>query len=54
MVDGLTDDEIAARSRLPKAEVRARLLALYKQLGVSDRTQAAIYAITQGMQNVPD
>lgn len=54
VVDGLTDDEIAARSRLPKAEVRARLLALYKQLGVSDRTQAAIYAITQGMQNVPD
>lgn len=54
VVDGLTDDEIAARSRLPEAEVRARLLALYKQLGVSDRTQAAIYAITQGMQNVPD
>ncbi|CAA9571923.1 MAG: Two-component transcriptional response regulator, LuxR family [uncultured Thermomicrobiales bacterium] len=54
VVDELTDDEIAARSRLPKAEVRARLLALYKQLGVSDRTQAAIYAITQGMQNVPD
>lgn len=54
VVDGLTDSEIAARSHLPEAEVRARLLALYKDLGVSDRTQAAIYAITRGTQNVPD
>ncbi len=54
VVDGLTDGEIAARSALPEAEVRARLAALYKHLGVTDRTQAAIYAITQGMQNVPD
>lgn len=54
VVDGLTDSEIAARSDLPEAEVRARLATLYKHLGVADRTQAAIYAITQGMQNVPD
>jgi DNA-binding NarL/FixJ family response regulator len=54
VVDGLTDSEIADRSALPEAEVRTRLAALYKHLGVTDRTQAAIYAITQGMQNVPD
>ena len=54
VVDGLTDGEIAARSDLSADEVRARLATLYKHLGVTDRTQAAIYAITQGMQNVPD
>jgi len=54
VVDGLTDSEIAARFALPEPEVRARLATLYKHLGVTDRTQAAIYAITQGMQNVPD
>lgn len=54
VVDGLTDSEIASQSNLPEAEVRTRLAVLYKHLGVTDRTQAAIYAITQGMQNVPD
>ena len=54
VVDGLTDGEIAARSALSESEVRTRLAALYKHLGVTDRTQAAIYAITQGMQNVTD
>jgi DNA-binding NarL/FixJ family response regulator len=54
VVDGLTDSEIASQSNLSEAEVRTRLAALYKHLGVTDRTQAAIYAITQGMQNVPD
>lgn len=54
VVDGLTDSDIAAKANLPETEVRARLAALYGELGVNDRTQAAIYAITQGMQNVPD
>lgn len=54
VVDGLTDGDIAAKANLSESEVRARLATLYKTLGVNDRTQAAIYAITQGMQNVPD
>lgn len=54
VVDGLTDSDIAAKANLPEPEVRARLAALYKELGVNDRTQAAIYVITQGMQNVPN
>lgn len=54
VVDGLTDSDIAAKASLSEADVRARLAALYKELGVNDRTQAAIYVITQGMQNVPD
>ena len=54
VVDGLTDSDIAAKSNLSESEVRARLATLYRALGVNDRTQAAIYAITQGMQNVPD
>lgn len=54
VVDGLTDSEIAGQSGLSETEVRTRLATLYKHLGVTDRTQAAIYAITQGMQNVPD
>jgi DNA-binding NarL/FixJ family response regulator len=54
VVDGLTDSDIAAKVNLSESEVRARLATLYKALGVNDRTQAAIYVITQGMQNVPD
>lgn len=54
VVAGLADSDIAAETKLPEPEVRVRLTELYKKLGVNDRTQAAIYAITQGMQNVPE
>ena len=54
VVDGLTDSDIAAKFGLTEADVRVRLATLYKALGVSDRTQAAIHAITQGMQHGPD
>lgn len=48
VVDGLTDQEIAETSGLTEAGVRERLAALYRRLGVADRTQAAIYALTRG------
>jgi DNA-binding NarL/FixJ family response regulator len=48
VVDGLTDQEIAAQSGLPEAAVRDRLAALYRRIGAADRTQAAIYALTRG------
>ncbi len=48
VVDGLTDQEIAAESSLSEAAVRDRLAALYRRIGAADRTQAAIYALTRG------
>lgn len=54
VVDGLSDPEIAAEAGLTEADIRDRLLALYQRLGVKDRTQAAIYAITQGTENLPE
>ena len=48
VVDGLTDQEIAAVSGLSESAVRDRLAALYRRIGAADRTQAAIYALTRG------
>lgn len=48
VVDGLTDQEIAAQSGLSEGAVRDRLAALYRRIGAADRTQAAIYALTRG------
>jgi DNA-binding NarL/FixJ family response regulator len=48
VVDGLTDQEIAAAADLSEAAVRDRLAALYRRIGAADRTQAAIYALTRG------
>jgi DNA-binding NarL/FixJ family response regulator len=52
VVDGLTDQEIAAASGLTEGAVRERLVALYRRLGVADRTQAAIYALTRGVDSL--
>lgn len=49
VVSGLSDAEIAARLNLGEAIVRGRLEALFRRLGVADRTQAAIYALAQGL-----
>lgn len=54
VMGGMSDSAIAAQVQIPAAEVQARLARLYQVLGVRDRTQAAIYAITQGLDNVPD
>lgn len=53
VMDGLTDQEIATRAASSETVVRERLGALYKRLGVKDRTQAAIYAITRGTEALP-
>lgn len=53
VMDGLTDQEIATRAASSEGVVRERLGALYKRLGVKDRTQAAIYAITRGTEALP-
>jgi len=54
VMDGLTDQEIAARATASEGTVRERLGTLYKRLGVKDRTQAAIYAITRGTEHLPE
>lgn len=53
VMDGLTDQEIAARASASESTVRERLGALYRRLGVKDRTQAAIYAIMRGTERLP-
>jgi DNA-binding NarL/FixJ family response regulator len=52
VVDGLTDQEIAAQSGLAESAVRDRLAALYRRIGAADRTQAAIYALTRGFDKL--
>lgn len=52
VVDGLTDHEIAVAVGLSEGVVRDRLAALYRRLGVADRTQAAIYALTKGVDSL--
>jgi DNA-binding NarL/FixJ family response regulator len=52
VVDGLTDQEIAAESSLSESVVRDRLAALYRRIGAADRTQAAIYALTRGFDGL--
>lgn len=54
VVDGLSDREIAAESGLSEAEIQERLAVLYRRLGVKDRTHAAIYALTQGADRLPE
>jgi DNA-binding NarL/FixJ family response regulator len=53
VMDGLTDQEIAVRAASSESNVRERLGVLYRRLGVKDRTQAAIYAITRGTEALP-
>lgn len=53
MADGLTDNEIALTVGLSESAVRDRLAALYRRIGVTDRTQAAIYALTKGVDSLP-
>ena len=54
IVDGLSDREIAAETGVTEAAVQQHLAALYRRLGVKDRTQAAIYALTQGADKLRD
>ncbi len=46
---GMSNKEIAARLSLAESTVKNRLSVLFEKIGVLDRTQAAIYAITHGI-----
>jgi DNA-binding NarL/FixJ family response regulator len=46
---GMSNKEIATRLSLAESTVKNRLSVLFEKIGVLDRTQAAIYAITHGI-----
>ena len=46
---GLSNKEIAQRLDLAESTVKNRLSLLFEKLGVKDRTQAAIYALSHGL-----
>ena len=46
---GMSNKEIASRLSLAESTVKNRLSVLFEKIGVLDRTQAAIYAITHGI-----
>jgi len=46
---GMSNKEIAQKLSLAESTVKNRLSVLFEKIGVLDRTQAAIYAITHGI-----
>ncbi|MDQ6670500.1 MAG: response regulator transcription factor, partial [Chloroflexota bacterium] len=46
---GMSNKEIASKLSLAESTVKNRLSVLFEKIGVFDRTQAAIYAITHGI-----
>ena len=49
VASGLSNKEIAARLGFAESTIKNRLSTMFQTLGVADRTQAAIYAITRGL-----
>jgi DNA-binding NarL/FixJ family response regulator len=49
IADGVTSKVIARRLGIAEATVRAHLSRIYREIGVSDRTQAALWAVTRGL-----
>jgi DNA-binding NarL/FixJ family response regulator len=54
VASGLSNKEIATRLCFAESTVKNRLSVVFQKLGVADRTQAAIYAITQGLAATGD
>jgi DNA-binding NarL/FixJ family response regulator len=49
IVLGLTDKETAERLHISEHTVRTHAKSLYRKLGVSSRSQAAVHAVHQGI-----
>jgi DNA-binding NarL/FixJ family response regulator len=54
VASGLSNKEIASRLCFAESTVKNRLSVVFQKIGVADRTQAAIYAITQGLAPLSD
>lgn len=54
VASGLSNKEIATRLCFAESTVKNRLSVVFQKIGVADRTQAAIYAITQGLAPTGD
>jgi DNA-binding NarL/FixJ family response regulator len=54
VASGLSNKEIATRLCFAESTVKNRLSVVFHKIGVADRTQAAIYAITQGLAPTGD
>ncbi len=49
LASGLSNRQIAERTRLAESTVKNNLSSLFRKLGVRDRTQAVLYAIDNGI-----
>lgn len=51
VADGLSNKEIATSLNITERTVKNHLFSIYRKMDVSDRTQAAIYVIKNGLFN---
>jgi DNA-binding NarL/FixJ family response regulator len=49
VVDGLANKQIAQRLAISEKTVKAHLTSVFRQIGVTDRTQAALWAERNGL-----
>lgn len=49
VADGLSNKEIATGLNITERTVKNHLFSIYRKIDVSDRTQAAIYVIRNGL-----
>ena len=51
---GLPNKVIAVRLAISEKTVKAHLTRVYRAIGVTDRTQAALWAVRNGLAEGPD
>ena len=51
VVDGLANKQIAQRLSISEKTVKAHLTSVFRQIGVTDRTQAALWAERNGLSH---
>ena len=54
LAGGRSNKEIAAAIGLAESTVKNQLAGLFERIGVNDRTQAALYAVSRGILTVPE
>jgi DNA-binding NarL/FixJ family response regulator len=54
VANGLSNQKIAARLGISEKTVKAHLTSVFRQLGVDDRTQAAVWARQNGLVRAAD